>query len=177
MDLPAIVAAADSTLIVREATLGSQILIGIISGLVTSVITLVFVVLWQGTIVPWHEARVYTGIDIGGSWTLNEAARRGPEWSQKEVLELNQTAHHLAGSQVLTPKADDDGSPRSLAIVGKIRDRFVVLQFTSTDNRRIGYGALLAQVCGEGTRLDGAALYYDVNDQKIMSAPVTYTRE
>jgi hypothetical protein len=162
-----------------SVNVSSQILLGVVSGLVTSMAVFVFTVIWKQHLVPWYEQRVYNGVSIEGMWTLvdtNQPETSPEEWTQLETLSISQAAQRLSGTLTLAPKAGVDSPIFTLKMTGDISDRFVTLLMKSPSRSRIAYSVMLGQVVGEGNRIQAQTAYYDVSHNEVLAARVVYQR-
>ena len=160
-------------------SISSQIVLGVVSGVVASTLVFLFTVIWKKHLVPWYEQRVYNGVSIQGAWTLVDSAPQEAsthEWTQLETLEITQAAQHLQGTLTLAPKPGIESAVIALGVAGEISDRFVSLLMKSPSRSRIAYGVMLGQVVGEGNRIEGQAAFYDVTHNEILAAHVVYKR-
>ena len=129
------------------------VIIGIVSGLVTTLLIWLITVVWSSQLVPWYEKRVYKGIQIHGSWNLEVAVDVDDPWTHWETLTLAQNAHRISGTVALTPRIDADQTPSSLTVNGEISDRVVSLALQSPLSDRLSYSVMLLEVVGNGTQM------------------------
>jgi hypothetical protein len=54
----------------------SSIILGVVSGVLTSAILFIFARIFGRLVIPWHEERIYKGVRVDGSWILTERATR-----------------------------------------------------------------------------------------------------
>jgi hypothetical protein len=162
------------------ANIASNILLGVISGIVTSIAIFLFSVVWKKQLVPWYEQRVYKGIRIQGTWFLVDDDKDKPKdghWTQIETLDISQTAHHIVGTLTLSPKEGVGGPVIALTVTGDITDRFVSMSFKSPSQNRLAYGVILGEVRSDGNRIEGQAAYYEVHANAVVAAEVIYERK
>lgn len=157
--------------------IGGQILVGVCSGLVTGIVILVFTQIWQKILVPWYEQRIYRGVHIDGTWTLEDIGAKDSGWSQREILIIKQIAHRLSGNQLLYPKEDSTEGLRTLELTGEIRDSLVTFQTTNKDPKGLSRGVFLGEVRGGGIILQGEAVFMNVLTDEIQGEEVKYLRQ
>jgi len=156
----------------------NSLLLGIISGILTTALLWAIHELWAHRIVPWYEKRVYKGVNIEGTWSLvDDSSDKDGHWAQNEILSLRQTAHRLTGSLTLLPKDDENAKSIVLDAVGDISDRFVSLIFKSPLQNRLSYSGVLLEIIKDGNTLRGSTSMYDVEGGSIDSYDVTYRRQ
>lgn len=161
-----------------STAIGYSLLLGIVSGVLTTALLWVIHVLWTKTIVPWYEQRVYKGVKIEGTWCLvDDSNDKDGHWAQREILGLKQTAHRLTGSLTLLPKEGENSDSIVLDAVGDISDRFVSLSFKSPIQDRLSYSVLLVEIVEDGHKLRGKTSMYNVLGGTIDSYSVEYKRQ
>ncbi|MCH9035096.1 MAG: hypothetical protein IID42_11435 [Planctomycetes bacterium] len=99
------------------------------------------------------------------------------QWAQLETMDILQTAEHISGTLTLTPKEGVQGGVVSLTVKGDITDRFITMIMKSLIPDRLAYAVLLAEVVGDGHRIQGRVVYYDTNENAIATAKVVYQRQ
>ena len=166
--------------IASMAGFASNILLGVVAGLVTATAIYLFSIVWKKQLVPWYEQRVYKGVCLQGTWVLVDDEDKSPvngQWTQVETFDISQMAQHITGTLTLSPKEGVQEPVVALTLNGEITDRFVTLIMKSPSQHRLAYGVLLGQVVGDGNRIEGQAAYYDVNENQIAAAKVAYRRQ
>ena len=153
-------------------TTTENIVIGVISGLLTASVLLMLKSLLQNTAIPWYRTLLYKGIKIDGAWYQfsNE---------QKVLLELTQQCESLSGKATILDLSQDDehyDNLKTYDIQGYISERFLVLNYTHTDQKRIGHISELLQVDGDGAIISGQATWYAPRASKIISGESKYYR-
>lgn len=162
--------------LVREHSWPSNLLIGVVSGLVTSALIFVGAVLWTRVLKPKLEDIAYKGVDIGGRWELVPLEDGDIDWHQFEVLELRQNAHRIKGTVTLMARDGSSASPRTMELEGEVCDRFVYARMRSPLKQRVAHVVFLAEVTGDGSRLEGQTTFYNIEDSTITSGAMKYVR-
>jgi hypothetical protein len=167
------------TTVFRERPITSDMVLGIVSGIVTGMLIYSFSILWKRILVPWYEERVYRGLDISGEWNVKHPHpdEADMQWAQAGVLTLRQTAHRLTGTMTLTPKDTNSNETRTFLFSGEISDRFIWAWMSHSERSRLGYAVALLEVVGDGRSLKGRQVHYDVLNDVIDTAPTEYTRQ
>ncbi len=162
------------------AHLSRDLLIGVVSGIVTALLLLGFSFLWKRIIEPWFEARVYRGLDVAGIWELENpivnTATNGKRFDDDETIALIQAAHRLSGTLTFTiaGAATQSGSQD---LAGEIKDRLVCFTTRGRSRKSVGYTCVLAEVSADGQRMVGHSVYYELDASKVDSGSVTYVRK
>lgn len=144
----------------------SDILIGITSGLVTSLVLIPLTIIWSRGIVPWFEARVYSDASIKGLWKVTIVFG---EFDDSEAvidefrMVLKQTAHRVTGT--LTGISGPDAG-KDFSLSGEYRNVLLTLTYASLDVQRLDRGAITLQLVNNGTKLVGTGAYYDNVEDK-----------
>lgn len=155
---------------------------GVVGGLLASFILWLATVIWRNRFRPWWADTVYRGIRIDGNWKLQPPEGNDADSddviSQDETLEVEQVADRLSGKLILVPGRDEQLVTRTLEVQGTISDRFVMISFFPPKPRRnLGYAMFLGEICGDGARLVGRAVYYDIQNNVIRAMPAVYVRQ
>ncbi|TSA17858.1 hypothetical protein D4R75_11965 [bacterium] len=153
-----------------------SIVIGVVSGILTSACLLLFVQIFRNVVLPWYQSLVYSGLLIEGTWI----ATKIPSSTQDVRLELKQKAHHIEGTATYVlndTMASTSERIRNFRIAGSIRERFVIMTLQHTDRERIGVAAQLLEVTGDGRRMHGGRVFFNVGNDKISLSDITFTRE
>lgn len=158
----------------------SNIVIGIVTGLITATVLLIVKSIFFASFLPWYRQVMYRGLKIEGSWHSISRA-------QKVLIEINQACEKLTGkATVLLAKDNIPESTRqrleiddirTFDVKGEISERFVSLQLKHTDRSRLGVVNYLLQVDGDGTKLTGKANWYAPLGSGIHSGSETFYRD
>ncbi|GAA0890056.1 hypothetical protein [Rhodanobacter soli] len=134
-----------------------EIVIGIVAGLLTSVVLALFRKVIYEWIIPWYRLITYKGLSLQGSWF--RVAN-----SQKTLLEIKQECERLTGKATASSFHQNKGlhidDIRTFDLEGYIYDRFVIITLKNTDRSRLGVVSFLLQIDGDGTCLKGASSWY-----------------
>jgi hypothetical protein len=145
-----------------------SLIIGIVSGIITTALIYLAVLIFRKIVIPWYQEIVYKGIDVGGKWRMSSAEIEGMDM----FLNLAQHAHRLKGTLTLFRKNEMESQIdpiRTYKIEGSISNRFIVATLSLIEKNRLGIGTLLFEVVGDGQRLKGNWTYYSVSDSNIDS--------
>lgn len=167
----------------KEAKLNSvslNIVIGIVTGLLTASCLLIIKSLFLNSFLPWYRHIMFKGLDLRGSW-------HSADRSQKILLELNQSCDKLSGKATVHLSKDDFNESlrdelhiddiRTFDVQGEASERFVSIRLKHTDRTRIGLVTYLLQVDGDGTRLSGQGCWYSPLASKISSGNQVFYRD
>lgn len=120
---------------------------GIVSGLLVSVVVLVFRHYWQESIVPWFEDRVYKGTHLAGVWrtTIFDDGRE----VGTEQATLQQRAHRVHGT--INYPEDVEGRSHTYSVDGEFRDRALTLILREVGESHQDLGAIVLDFKPGGT--------------------------
>ena len=157
-----------------------NIVVGIVTGLLTATILLILKSLFFSSFLPWYRQVMYRGLKIEGSW--HSVSR-----TQKVLIELNQSCEALTGKATVLlskdgfPKEIRDGIEiddiRTFDVKGEVSERFVSLQLKHTDRSRLGVVSYLLQIDGDGTKLSGKASWYAPLASGVHAGSETFYRD
>lgn len=133
----------------QMSSLTSNIVIGILTGIITTAILYLISRMFMDWVMPWYRSVKYTGIDISGVWETKQDFDSSTEYS---LLNLRQKADKLDGLWTIsiTQNGSDENEIKTFSIKGTIEDRFALLTSKNTDQRQIGLGTMLLEAVGNG---------------------------
>lgn len=145
-----------------------SLVIGIVSGIITTALIYLAVLIFRRIVIPWYQGIVYKGIDVGGEWRVLSPNIEGIDM----FLTLDQNAYRLKGTLTLTTKEGDElqiDRIRTYRIEGSVSNRFIVAILSRIEKNRIGIGTLLFEVVGDGQTMKGIWTFYHVWESEIGS--------
>ena len=148
--------------------MAEQIIGGVISGLLTSIIVLIFVTYWGKAIKPWFERHLYSGIRIDGTWCIQTDIYHGPA----EAI-ITQSAHHVTGT--ITWQHDD--SIDKYTFQGEFRDLILTVTYEQEDAHTLDRGTVTLLCLENGQKLKGCYSWYDHDESTIVSGGYELTRK
>ena len=148
----------------------TNIIAGLVSGLVVTLFVLVFRNLWKTIIVPWFENRVYKDIHIEGKWFGLYPST--PELRQ-DVVSLTRHGHLITGKMICS-KGFDEGEEYTLC--GSFRNLLLPLTYESTDKSKSDRGTITLKCIRNGERLSGKIALYQTITDRIEAANIIWFR-
>jgi hypothetical protein len=114
--------------------------------------------------------------DIRGAWKAEYQDLHGN--SCTESIQLHQFGWRVRGEihYRLVPKAQSPKIDKVFAFEGFIRNDLVVGNYWNQDRRQKGAGAFTLALRSAGDTLAGESAWFDVEADKIVSAPYQWTR-
>ena len=168
------VARADFELLEVKPTLPQRIVDELVPGLVAGVVTtfFIFVVLqvWDNSVTPWFEKRVYSGLDLNDTWQILADGKPNVVAEAAVV----QSAHRLTGTITWTKP----GQPmRKFHLEGEFKDLIVTARYQEKDGASIDRGTVTLSCKNGGSLLEGYYAWYDVDSSDITSGKYQWFRK
>ena len=152
------------------------ILIGVVSGILASIIIFICAQFFYKIIIPWYQNAIYRGIDISGDWTAKYNFSGGVEVEQ--TIELKQKGHKITGTFSSRSSVPSTGiSTSTFTLVGEIFDNYVDIEYRKNDKRFIGRGSILFKVKEGGAKLQGNLVAIDKYSTEIMTGEAIWNRK
>ena len=163
-------------LTIQFNSLTSNIIIGILTGILTTALLYLISRMFLDWVMPWYRSVKYTGIDVSGVWETKQDFESSVEYS---LLNLTQRADKLKGLWTIsiTQNGSDENEIKTFNVEGSIEDRFALLTTKNTDRRQIGIGTMLIEAVGNGFELLGCETWYSVDNKEIKSDKISFKRK
>jgi len=166
-------------------TLIQQGIVGIVTGILTTVILFVIKSFWSSKIVPFLASIRYQGVIIAGQWSgfaeitekdIEEGKQEGPPLKSEHSLFLTQNAHNLTGSMLFKFKNPVKNFAIDFNVSGYMWEGYVTLNFTPKDRRITSYATALLKLHDGGQTLVGVWLFRDVIQETVTQTPLFLVR-
>jgi predicted small secreted protein len=139
--------------------MNANIIAGLFSGLLVTLLVVVFRAIWRDSLVPWFENRVYKDIRVEGTWFSLYPTVIG---NRQETINLDRHGHEISGSFVCTTKHNDG---EQYEVRGSFRNMILTLIYESRDSQKVDRGTITLKCIKNGERLSGKiAIYHDSTD-------------
>ena len=139
--------------------MAANLITGLVSGLIVTLLVVVFRALWRDVLVPWFEERVYKDIRIEGVWYTLYPTVVG---YRQEIVTLTRHGHSVSGSIVCT---DGPDKGEQYTIHGSFRNLILTLTYESGSRSRVDRGTITLRCVQNGCRFIGKiANYFDRTD-------------
>ena len=137
-----------------------SIFIGVLSGILTSIIIWLIVRTFRKIIIPWYQENIYRGIDISGEWKSHQ------EYAGKvkvdQIIQIKQKGHRIKGTLVSRNHMPSQGEDVSSFIIsGEIFDNYVDIEYKVENKKLIGRGSHLLRVVDGGKNMKGGLVAID----------------
>ncbi len=148
----------------------SNIIAGLVSGLIVTLFIVVFRSLWNSVITPWFENRVYKDIRIEGTWfSLYPSS---PIFRQ-ELIKIKRKGHGIVGV-ITCQNGGDEGEQYTLQ--GSFRNMILPITYESADLTKSDRGTITLRCLKNGEQLAGKIACYDSFDDTISTGNVIWFR-
>lgn len=153
--------------------LASNITIGIVSGLFTTLVVVVFHRLWISVIEPWYEERIYKDAKIEGRWK-SETDYSGIKLTELYVLQRK--SHSITGTAtVLEGPVPWQG--KTFTIEGVFKNMILTASYTSTDPSTFDRGTLTLMLENNGQTLCGQLIFYFDPEHRVKATTVEWQKQ
>lgn len=147
----------------------NEFIIGVTSGLVTSLIVFVLQLYYFRVLLPWFEELLYRDLKIEGRWLVEYP--EGKEFT--EAIELNRQGHRVTGTVTVTGGPDRG---RVYAFEGTFKNLILTLSFAGRDGTRLDRGTYTLQAKNNGQHLQGYSTFYQDDDNTIVCMECNWRR-
>lgn len=151
----------------------AEIVLGVVSGVMTSGILLLAKSLWSDHAEPFVKKVQYSGLDISGQWT---ALFVSEDSATRFALDITQSAHAITGTCSLEFYSASNEYRMPQTITGELWEGYLSLRFKAVDRKITSYSVGLLKVSGGGVGLEGMHLFRDVNDEVVNNISISYAR-
>lgn len=158
-----------------------NIILGIVSGVITSFVLWLLYQFFSKVIIPWFETLVYKGIIISGNWKTT--VKLSPDNFVGELtIVMDQKGHKLSGSiiarYVNNEQLDTELTTRRLNFTGSIIDNNITLTYRSASRNITSLGTFLLKLVRGGEELKGCMLGVDgITGEILAYKDVIWKRE
>ncbi|EJG0483161.1 MULTISPECIES: hypothetical protein [Vibrio] len=141
--------------------IGATLFWGAVSGVIaTGFLWLCGIVLYK-VLLPWYQEKVYKGVDLAGRWTY-ETEENGATYTYQ--IDLEQSAHNISGTGVITKSQSDDNYIQDFRISGETWEGYLTLNMRSSTNVSLSFVSGLFKVEDRGSKLTGSWSYRTRSD-------------
>ena len=145
-----------------------NLLLGVVSGLIATFLTLFIRSYWNKIILPWYEERVYQDARIEGRWDGEIRFSDGDVGNF--TFNLKRTSHKISGEMI------DRDSGKLYSLEGEFGNIILTLTYRSTVLQAFDRGCFSFLLKRNGRQLDGHGAFYYSPEHRIDSAPITLSR-
>jgi hypothetical protein len=152
--------------------MNENIIAGLISGVVVTVLVLLTRQFWNSVIIPWFEDRVYKDVQIEGKWFgLFDKSDFGED--RQELITLDRRGHSIEGTMICTSGLDK-GEKYSLK--GSFRNLTLPLLYENSDPKKTDRGTITLKTMQSAEKLQGCISFYSCREDSIRTSKITWYR-
>lgn len=154
----------------------SNLSIGVIAGLVATLLAVVFARIWASVIDPWIEERLYRDARIEGRWrsTGTFVFPQPGEVVEEFIWTLTRTGHTVKGT-IVCLSGPDQG--RTYLFEGLFRNLLLTGTYSSQSPSALERGTVSFMLVNNGDTFQGYCLYYCFLDHEVRSCEEVLTKE
>ena len=155
-------------------SISETIIIGIITGVATSVLIALSILIFNGVIVPWYRQTIYKGIDVSGEWSSSLEIKGVKETF---IMNIRQKANSISCLMTVNiHHSDKDTEIKTYKLNGIFEDRFLSLIGKNINKQNIGVNVMLLEIRDGGNKMLGKEAWFSTVHNKIDSEDVEWTR-
>jgi hypothetical protein len=151
--------------------ISANISIGVIAGLLATLLTVGFRRVWISILVPWFEELVYKDAKIEGTWY---GLSPDMDTERYDVISLKRNGHHVEARMTCSSSTD---SGKAYCIIGSFRNLILSATYETEDFRGLDRGAMSLMLTENGNKLVGHLAYYSDPGHAINDATVIWYRD
>jgi hypothetical protein len=144
---------------------------GLVSGLLVSLLGLLFRSWWLKVVEPWYEDKLYQNIKIEGKWAVTGTYE--DSGTEDFMIELFRVGHSVSGLAVCSSGVDKG---QKFQITGILKNNVLLANWSNTDSHRIQSGTLCLSVEGDGDKLKGINCYLNTETGAICQTEQIWRR-
>lgn len=139
-------------------------LLGIVTGIVTTVLLFLMRAFWANTLAPALRALQYKGLKVDGTWEGRAKDQMGQSESR---LLLKQRAHALSGNFTFKFSGDDKEFTLDYDVTGAVWEGYVTLNFVPSDRRITSSATALLKIRGGGGVMGGTFSFRNADKDDV----------
>ncbi|MCU0678461.1 MAG: hypothetical protein MUF19_02655 [Candidatus Pacebacteria bacterium] len=159
-------------------SISSSIILGVVSGITTSLFVWVIVKIFNAVILPWYQTVTYQGSDISGTWICIYTKSQNPSTidDPDQSISIEQHGHTIAGSIFLNKQPNGDRNTKEFKFRGIFRDGHLVFTYEPKDKTKLGLGTHVLRLINDGQKLEGSSLYISADNNQLSKADISWIR-
>lgn len=153
------------------------IILGVASGIMTTVVLYLLGRLLTGVVIPWLYGQLfYRGVDLTDEWETTTST--GSDSTQTLVVSIKQKGHRIHGQlQKISSVAGKIEDTKILDIKGEIKDRLIIASLAAKTRKQVTAACMALEVKGDGSVMTGILAGYDAKEADIRHTEVEFRRK
>ena len=153
------------------------IVLGIVSGIITTVLLFLAGNSFTKIIIPWYQKIVYHGVDLNGEWKSEIQKDDGKDdGSETFRLNLMQNANTISGELTYLRFKKEETREVFYSMSGSVWEGYLTLNMKSKDRRVIAYSTSLLKIERGGHELKGYHCFRNFRTDQVESVDLLYKR-
>jgi hypothetical protein len=142
----------------------SEFVWGVVIGVITAALLWLISRTFNKIVLPWYQALTYPGVDIEGRWVgiypdVNPSTLDDPDYT----IHIKQKGSVVHGRMIRHKNRDKSRGGKEFKFSGNFCDSDLVVTYKPKDKTRLGLGAYVMQLTGDGRQFKGKCLYIVTN--------------
>jgi hypothetical protein len=159
----------------------NSIVVGVVSGVITSVVVWLFILLAKHVILPWYQSITYRGGKIHGEWIgFYQHVAEGVSTSDNDPnysISIDQKGHHIRGTLIRHVAQNGERDLKVFLFQGLFKDGNLVIWYKPQDETRMGMGSYVMKLINDGRKMEGESLYITSNNGDVANFATTWKRK
>lgn len=157
-------------------SVSENIILGIVSGLLTSMLAFFLLQIFKSVILPWYQKVTYNGLDISGQWL--ERHMIAGILNQESTITIRQVSHKIKGEITIVKRgaSNEVFKTKHFGFEGSFYDTFINISCWNKDKKQLGTTNYILQIKGNGSSFCGQKCWYDVGTNQIKSEEIIWNR-
>ena len=165
--------------IILMINISSSIILGVVSGILTSLLIWLILQLFKNLLLPWYQTITYQGLKISGTWiglytvTENPSTTDDPDY----IINIEQRGHVVQGTLIRNKNQGGTRDPKEFKFNGTFRDGNLVFTYKPKDDTRLGLGAYVLMLTDDGRKFSGSSVYVASNNRTVGKFEISWIRK
>jgi len=144
----------------------NPILLGVISGIITSILIFGLAQIFMKIVIPWYRSIIYNGYKVDGTWEIIYAS---PSIRRNVSFALTQKASKISGisTHILKDRNMEGDYIKEYSLSGELKDGFMYLIVNHSDKKRIGIGTVMLKIIADGQKMEGWIAAYNSSTSNV----------
>lgn len=150
-----------------------SIILGVLSGVLTSALIFMVSQLWINTFVPWYQSLRYQGADISGSWFAEFSDEKSKSSFSAVLI---QQAHNITGTLHFTFTSAERKFSVDYNLTGEYWEGYLNLMCRSKDRKVFSHATTFLKLINNGSGLLGQFCFRNAYEDKVTNVPLGLDR-
>ncbi|MGG6325590.1 hypothetical protein ACQ5UC_18220 [Vibrio cholerae] len=153
------------------------IVLGVISGVLTTGLLWVTAALVRNTLNPLIKKMLYRGADVSGVWAIKQQNPRPDGHSDVSyTLAINQSAEKVKGTFQIDYGSSDKSFVTVYGVTGEYWEGYFTFIFRSKNKKEYSQGVMLMKAIHGGQAMEGSICFRDVVQDKSVTIDLVLVR-